>query len=398
MTRPRLEVAEVLRSCRDEYFEAYAPSAEQRQVFRDIVACRTAALGGHLQECERCGHQEISYNSCRNRHCPKCQACKQAHWLQARVADLLEVPYFHLVFTLPQQLGPLTLQNRRILYGILFRAASQALLTVADDETHLGARIGFLAILHTWGQTLLHHPHLHCVVPGGGLSAEGKWIACRKGFFLPVRVLSRLFQKKFVHFLRAAHRQDKLSFHGQLELLSQPARWERLLRQIQQTDWAVYCKPPFGDSRQVLQYLARYTHRIALSNHRLIRLEQGQVTFLTKNYRLQKQGTTTLAACEFTRRFLLHLLPKAFVRIRYYGFLAHRCRQEKLALCRHHLAASNPPNLDADSKHRLDPPSLLSDLCPLCRQGKMTVVQKLPPSLLLPQPRMNSPGKDACGD
>ena len=394
MRTHRLEVADVFRSCQDDYSATYSWSAQQRRVFQNIVACRTAALGGHLQRCEHCGHEQISYNSCRDRHCPKCQGKKQADWLQSRMADLLKVPYFHIVFTLPEPLGPLALQNKRRLYNLLFRAACETLETIAQDPKHLGAKIGFLAVLHTWGQSLLHHPHLHCVVPAGGLFAdESRWIPSRKGFFLPVRVLSRLFQKKFLSFLGQAYRQNQLVFEGQCQHLATRSCWSDFLGKLQQTEWVVYSKPPFGSPQQVLKYLARYTHRVAISNYRLISLGDGKIVFRYKDYRRDhRQRTMTLETVEFTRRFLLHVLPKRFVRIRHYGFLANRCRREKLALCRQLLnSGSRSPSLDTLRPNGTEP----SELCPACQKGRMVVLLKLPPILTWMEPRMNSPGQHA---
>ncbi len=394
MRRPPLEVAEVFRSCQDDYFARFPCSAQQRRVFQDVVACRTAALGGHLQKCEHCGHEQISYNSCRNRHCPKCQGKRQADWLQSRTADLLEVPYFHIVFTLPKLLAGLALQNKRRLYSMLFRAACETLLTIARDPKHLGAKIGFLAILHTWGQTLLHHPHLHCVVPAGGLSAdESRWLPSRKGFFLHVRVLSRLFQKKFLAFLGQAYRENQLVFEGQCQHLATASGWSNFLEKLQQTDWVVYSKPPFGSPQQVLKYLARYTHRVAISNSRLISLGDGKIVFRYKDYRRDnRQATMTLETVEFTRRFLLHVLPKRFVRIRHYGFLANRCRREKLALCRQLLnPGSRSPSLDTLPPNGTEP----FELCPACQKGRMVVLLKLPPMVAWTEPRMNSPDQNA---
>lgn len=381
MSRPRPEVAEVFCRYEDQYLAAYAASPQQRRVIRDLVACRTAALGGHVRQCDACGHKEIAYNSCRNRHCPKCQASKQAAWLAARRADLLDVPYYHLVFTLPQALGPLALQNKRLLYGLLFRAAAETLQTIARDEKHLGARIGFTAVLHTWGQTLLHHPHLHCVVPGGGLSEDGqRWIAAREGFFLPVRVLSRLFRGKYLAYLRQAYQDGELVRAGGLKDLAIPSAWHAFLAPLQKTDWVVYAKAPFGSAEQVLKYLARYTHRVAISNRRLIALEEDQVTFSYKDYRRgQRERRMRLSAVEFMRRFLLHVLPKGFVRIRHYGLLANRCRRDNLRLCRRLLGSLAPPEPEPAS-----PPDAACcegpDLCPACRQHRMRVVAKLPPS------------------
>jgi len=381
MSRPRLDVAEVLRRYQDEYLAAHGVSPQQRRVLRDLIACRTAALGGHLRRCQACGHEQIAYNSCRNRHCPKCQGQKQAHWLEAQRANLLDVPYYHIVFTLPEALGPLALQNKRTLYGLLFRAAAETLQTIARDERHLGARIGFTAVLHTWGQRLEHHPHVHCVVPAGGLCPDGqRWILARAGFFLPVRVLSRLFRGKYLAYLREAYQAGYLVLAGRLKGLAQSCAWQAFLAPLYTMDWVVYAKPPFGSPEQVLKYLAQYTHRVAISNRRLLSLEDGQVAFRYKDYRRgQRECVMRLTAVEFMRRFLLHVLPKGFVRIRHYGFLANRCRRDNLRLCRRLLGWLAPPGPE---------PTLAPDAaaceghtrCPACRQAPMLIVAKLPPS------------------
>ena len=350
MTQPRLDVAEVLRRYQDAYLATHAASRQQRRVLDDLMACRTAALGGPLRRCGDCGHERIAYNSCRNRHCPKCQGSKQAAWLEARRADLLEVPYYHVVFTLPHGLDPLALQNKRLLYGLLFRAASETLLAIARDEQHLGAKIGFTAVLHTWSQTLLHHPHLHCVVPAGGLSAdEDRWIAASERFFLPVRVLSRLFRGKYLAYLRKAYQAGRLVLAGRLKDLAQPRAWRAFVEALGKIDWVVYAKAPFGSAEQVLKYLARYTHRVALSNRRLVSLAEGQVALRYKDYRRgRRERVMRLEAVEFIRRFLLHVLPKGFVRIRHYGLLSNRCRKEKLRLCRRLLGTVVEPEADTE--------------------------------------------------
>jgi hypothetical protein len=374
--KDRPEVADIFRTHEDRFLESYSTSGEQRKVLRDLIACRTATLGGHVRECDECQHLEISYNSCRNRHCPKCQRQNNAQWLEAQAENLLEVAYFHVVFTLPEGLGPLALQNRKIIYGILFRAASETLLTVARDPKHLGAQIGFVAILHTWGQTLQHHPHLHCLVPAGGLSLDGQhWIASRPGFFLPVRVLSRLFRKKFLHYLQEAYRLGKLSFHGKLRHLSDRHLWNTFLEEFKNSDWVVYSKPPFGGSQQVLKYLARYTHRVAISNQRLLPSDPNQLSFRWKDYRhQQRQRIMTLEATEFIRRFLLHVLPKGFMRIRHYGFLANRCRKQKLAGCRQLLgqATSTQTSLGQLETAATEDPG---PLCPVCQRGHLLLIE-----------------------
>ncbi|MHC4121425.1 MAG: IS91 family transposase [Planctomycetota bacterium] len=383
MTQQRPGVAAVLRSYGATFAQSHGKSAsiDQRRVLRDIIGCRTAALGGHKQKCDRCGHEQIAYNSCRNRHCPQCQAAARARWLDAREHDLLDVAYFHVVFTLPEPLGPLALQNKRAVYGILFRAAAETLQTIARDPKHLGADIGFLAVLHTWGQNLHHHPHLHCVVPGGGVSLNGQhWINCDRGFFLPVHVLSRMFRGKFLSYLQRAFEEGKLGFHGRLAQLADPRTWTRWLTPLRSRAWVVYAKPPFGGPRQVLRYLARYTHRVAISNQRILSVRDGQVTFRWKDYaRGQRRCRMTLSAVEFIRRFLLHVLPKNFVHIRHYGFLANRDRGRKVGTVKQLLeqaTATAPSPPPSDSPAELSPgPDFLC--CPRCRQGHLVVVAKV---------------------
>jgi hypothetical protein len=391
MSRPRLEVADIIRAHGAAFLDASGASLSsgQRRVLEDLAACRTAALGGHVEACDRCGHQQIAYNSCRNRHCPKCQATAAAQWLEAQAADLLPVAYFHVVFTLPAGLSPIALQNPRVVYGLLFRSAAETLLQVAADPKHLGAEIGFLAVLHTWGQTLQHHPHVHCVVPGGGLSPDGsRWIACRPDFFLPVRVLSRVFRGKFLESLHAAFDRGKLAFHGRLSELADPGRFHDRLRAAARTEWVVYAKPPFGGPEPVLKYLARYTHRVAISNSRLIELKDGRVSFRSRDYaRGGRERTTTLEATEFLRRFLQHVLPSGFVRIRHYGFLANRHRQEKVALCRALLGAAStpealPPGISASPDGTTRDRSRAS-VCPACGEGRLVIIGELPPDPLV---------------
>jgi hypothetical protein len=382
MKEHRLELADIFRTHQEDFRARWNPvlSRQQRRALRDIRDCRTAVLGGHLQQCDRCGHRVILYNSCRNRHCPKCQATARARWLAQRQAELLPVPYFHVVFTLPQQIGRLALQNAKPIYNILFRAASQALLETAADPRLLGASIGFLAVLHTWGQNLHLHPHLHCVVPGGGISLDGsRWIACPKSsFFLPVRVLSRRFRKKFLRQLGRALRKGTLRFSGELLPLAEPAGFRALCEKAAQIEWVVHVKPPFGGPQRVLKYLARYTHRVAISNHRLRSLENGRVTFEWKDYaRRSRTKTMTLDAVEFMRRFLLHVLPSGMVRIRQFGFLANRVRQHKLELCRALLAVRHPSTpIGSDSA---DPNLPDAPACPICKLGRLLVIEFLNP-------------------
>jgi Putative transposase/Transposase zinc-binding domain len=380
MTERKLELADIFRSLDASFLDAL-PVA-QRRVVEDILACRTAALGGHLTQCDQCGYQQIAYNSCRDRHCPKCQAAARAEWMQARADELLPIEYFHLVFTLPEQLSALALQNKRVIYDLLFRATSETLLEIAADPQHLGARIGFFAVLHSWGQTMQFHPHLHCVIPGGGLSADNsQWIACRPGFFLPVKVLSRLFRGKFIAYLSKAREDNQLTYARQLSHLAEVDEFNSWLRQLWEVEWVVYAKPPFGGPQQVLKYLARYTHRVAISNGRLLELNDGWVTFSYKDYAAGNEiKTMTLETQEFARRFLLHVLPRGFVRMRYYGFLANRRRAEKLELCRRLLSTQQPDGESITETpkdgQQIDPPAAHT-ICPNCSQGKMIIIEKI---------------------
>lgn len=380
MARPALEVADLLRRVRQQGKLPIVSSA-QTKVINALIACRTAVLGGHVDACDQCGHERISYNSCRNRHCPKCQGSQAAAWLDAQRATLLPVPYAHVVFTLPDLLGPLALQNPRVVYGLLFRAASQTLLQVAATPRHLGGRLGFLAILHTWGQNLLHHPHLHCVVPAGALASDGsRWLPCRPGFFLPVRVLSRLFRAKFLDFLGQAYRDDELTLHGQLHEFRHEAAFRALLARLRALEWVVYAKPPFGGPDCVLKYLARYTHRIAISNHRLLGVTNEQVSFTWKDYkRGHRQRVMTLDISEFVRRFLLHVLPDRFVKIRYYGLLAQSQRAASLAHCRRLLGT--PPDSATSETSVSTNTDTIADalLCPKCQHGHLHRLRVLQP-------------------
>ena len=375
--RPALEVADIVRAHGDEFRQAHAASLSPRQkrVLRSIELCRTAALGGHLERCDQCGHERNAYNSCADRHCPKCQSLARAKWLEKRQAELLPVEYFHVVFTLPESLAQLSLQNRRQMYDLLFRATAETLQTIAADPEHLGAQIGFFCILHTWGQTLTAHPHLHCVVPGGGISLDAsRWVACRPGFFLPVKVLSRRFRNVYLRYLEQAHAAGKLQFHGDLEPLADPPSFARFLAPLREMEWVVYAKPPFGGPERVLDYLGRYTHRVAISNHRLIALKDGQVTFAYKDYKHeQRPKLMTLSADEFLRRFLLHVLPDGFQRIRHYGLLGNRHRAENLARCRELLAMPAAiPQPASDYRERCRQLGAQDPLrCPKCKTGQM---------------------------
>jgi hypothetical protein len=388
MTRPALEVADIFRAHGDSYLSSNGPSIspQQRTVMRRIADCRTPALGGHVLECDRCGHREVSYNSCRDRHCPKCQAAGAGKWLEARVADLLAVPeYFHVVFTLPDEIAPLALQNKALVYGLLFKAAWESLHDLAGDPKHLGGDIGCHMVLHTWGQNLLAHPHVHCVIPGGALSPDrSRWIPCRPGFFLPVRPLGRLFRGKFLALLNAAFKQGRLSFHGQLKPLGEPDAFAGLLSTLRRKPWVVYSKPPFAGPEVVLKYLARYTHRVAISNSRLLSLDDGKVAFRWKDYAHgHREKTMTVDAHEFIRRFLLHLLPSGFVRIRHFGFLSNRSRKTLVPLCRTLLGqeptAHDPePNCSAESESESDGEYPPRKRCPACNRGRMSVVEDIP--------------------
>lgn len=371
---PALEVADIFRRHGEAFRQAHAGhlGCVERRIMGAITACRTAALGGHVDQCDECGATRIAYNSCRNRHCPKCQGLARAQWLAERQAELLSVPYFHVVFTLPAPVGEIAFQNKALVYAILFHAAAETLATIAADPKHLGAQLGVTMVLHTWGQTLQHHPHVHCVVPGGGLSLDGtRWIACRRGFFLPVRVLSRLFRRLFLRDLQKAFDTGNLRFFGKLSDLSDPEVFARRLDALRHTNWVVYAKPPFGGPEQVLAYLGRYTHRVAIANSRLTSLSDGKVRFTWKDYRQDgKTKMMTLEADEFIRRFLLHTLPDGFHRIRHYGFLANGSRGDNFALCRRLLdtadrAAACEPT---DNRTPGDHPLTAADfaICPDC--------------------------------
>ena len=376
MSRPPLEVADILHRHGDAFRRARAGrlSLGQLKVMSAIEACRTARMGGHVARCDDCGHLAIAYNSCRNRHCPKCQGAAAKAWLADREADLLPVAYYHVVFTLPAAIGAIAFQNKAVVYDLLFKTAAETLLTIAADPKHLGARIGLTAVLHTWGSALTHHPHAHCIVPGGGLSPDGRWIACRPGFFLPVRVLSRLFRRLFLDRLGEAHAQGKLTFFNDLAPLAEPTDFKAHLAPLRRAEWVVYAKRPFGGPEAVLAYLARYTHRVAIANSRLIALDERGVTFRWKDYRARSAAvgnawikTMTLPADEFLRRFLLHVLPDGFHRIRHYGFLASARRAANIDHIRSLLGAAEddePP-----------PPTATEDKtpCPCCGGGMRVI-------------------------
>jgi hypothetical protein len=357
-----------------------------------IEACRTSLLGGHKDKCDSCGHLEISYNSCRNRHCPKCQFLKKKKWIEDRVEDLLPIQYFHVVFTIPAELNPLVLSNQKVMYNLLFRSVSETLMELGNDPKRLGARIGFMGILHSWGQNLMDHPHIHCVVTGGGLSSDGgRWISCRKGFFIAVRVMSALFRGKLLDYLKRHYESGDLVFPGALGHLGEPHVFDSFRKQFYHKKWVVYCKPPFNGVEGVLQYLSRYTHRIAISNHRILKIEDGKVSFLWRDYSDgDKKKIMTLHASEFIRRFLLHVLPDRFVKIRHYGLLANRRRKDNIALCRELLGSCTIVTKDKDTpvtwqELLLKVSGVDVTKCPVCKKGNMIRVEVLYPS------RCNSP-------
>jgi hypothetical protein len=370
MTRHRLEVADVVRTHQDQFLQRWGQvlSDQQRKVLRDIGLCRTAALGTHLERCDRCSYETVAYDSCRNRHCPKCQSSARDRWLLKQASSLLPVPYAHVVFTVPEQLAPLALRNQRLFYTLLFRAASETLLEIAADPRHLGARIGVLAVLHTWSQNLQLHPHLHCLVPAGGLAFDhSRWIATKRhGFFLPVRVLSRMFRGKLLSFLKQSYRRGEVCFAGKLSDLSTPRAFYSLLGSLRRREWVVYSKPPFGGPEHVLKYLARYTHRVAISNGRLLSLD----------------------AIEFIRRFLLHALPTGFVKIRHFGLLANRNRRRALDLCRAHLRSKAN---DLASLFSQQQRSALNRSCPQCRCGTLHVIAHYCVGQPIAMPAMSHP-------
>lgn len=386
MDRPKLEVADIFRRYGEAYRQQHGASLStaQRRVMSAIELCRTAALGGHLERCDECGHERSCFNSCRDRHCPKCQSMARAQWIEDRQTELLDCPYYHVVFTVPEEIAAIAYQNKEVVYDILFRTTSETLKIIAADPKHLGAEIGFFAVLHSWGQNLQFHPHLHCVVPGGGLSPDGqRWISCRPNFFLPVRVLSQLFRRLFLESVEKAFNSEKLQFFGRLEALHEKLTFAQQIAELKEHEWVVYAKRPFAGPQQVLDYVGRYTHRVAISNNRLLDIENDKVSFQWKDYRTGGQAKTmTLSADEFIRRFLLHVLPNRFQRIRYYGFLGNRYRQEKLDRCRRLLGVRRP---DQPTQHdyrdrceALTGSSLRQ--CPQCQRGHMVLVAMLPRS------------------
>jgi predicted Zn-ribbon and HTH transcriptional regulator len=380
VSRTRLEIADIFRAHGPAWRRANAGhvSLNQLKAMSAIEACRTEALGGHVAACAKCGHQHVAYNSCKNRHCPKCQGPAARDWMAARVADLLPVEYFHIVFTLPAEIGRLAYWNKREVYGLLFKTAAETVTTIAADPKHLGARIGMTSVLHTWGSALTHHPHVHMIVPGGGLSTDGtRWVSCRRGFFLPVRVLSRLFRRLFLEGLSALHRAGRLAFFGDLDGLADATAFAAWLAPLRKTEWVVYAKPPFGGPETVLAYLSRYTHRVAISNSRLVSADAETVAFRWKDYRIRsgdRQKVMRLSTDEFIRRFLTHVLPDGFHRIRHYGLLASATRKSNIARIRTLLNVV-PPSDQSDSPAQKTPaPVTLREPCPDCG-GAMRIVE-----------------------
>ena len=377
------EVADIFRQHGPAYRESHGLPVNHLRIMRAIEACRTAVLGGHKDKCDHCGHLEISYNSCRNRHCPKCQTLAKEKWIEARGKDLLPVEYFHVVFTIPSELNTLVLLNRKVMYDLLFCSVSETLMELANDRKHLGAKPGVICILHTWGQNLMEHPHIHCIVTGGGLDG-GSWVSCRKGFLIPVRVMSALFRGKFLDLLQKSFKADNIVFSGSISQLKEPETFESFRRHLYNKKWVVYCKPPFDGAKGVLQYLGRYTHRIAISNNRILANQNGKVSFLWRDYADDnRQKTMTLKADEFIRRFLLHVLPHRFVRIRHFGLLANRNRKDNIALCRKILVDKSSPkeNLKKETwqEQLLRITGIDVTICPVCQKGKMQRIEILSP-------------------
>ena len=376
MTTSTLEVGDIIRAYGDEYRNKYKLPRRHLRALRDIASCRTAALGGHMDRCNECGHERISYNSCRNRHCPKCGSLAKEKWLSTRRKELLPVPYFHIVFTIPAELNALTLVNQDTVYRMLFQSAAETLLCLGRDPKRLGAEIGLIAILHTWGQNLMDHPHLHCIVPGGGLSKDGtQWIGSRKKFFIPVHVLSHVFRGKFLERLKKMYNDGRLKCVGKIKAFESRKEFQKLFDHLFRKGWVVYAKQPFGGPEQVLAYLGRYTHRVAVSNHRLVKMTDGTVSFRWRDYADgNKEKLMTVEACEFIRRFLLHVLPDGLCKIRYYGFLSNRNRKHQLERCRLLLDIAMPTEDPAPVSWQdtlLNLTGIDIRICPSCQKGRM---------------------------
>lgn len=388
------EVADIFSEYGEKYRKNHRLPLHHLKAMDAIEKCRTSRLGGHVDECDKCGNIRISYNSCRNRHCPKCQSSARERWLGDRMEELLPVGYFHVVFTIPEKLNPLVLRNTKEMYNVLFKAAAETLLELGRDRRHLGAEVGFITVLHTWGQNMMEHPHLHCIVPGGGLSFDGeRWIQPRKkDFFIPVDVLSSLFKGKFLSYLTKAYEEKKLQFPGGIALWENRSEFMKYKSSLYEKKWITYCKPPFGGPEQVLEYVGRYTHRVAISNRRIVRIEHGRVTFKYKDYKDDsKPKEMTVTAEEFIRRFLLHILPDGFVKIRYYGILSGRNKKRMLGKCKEILC---PEGTDPESKRRFTDHGTELEVkeafrCPCCKCGIMRTRQILFPDKLYPPDEMD---------
>jgi hypothetical protein len=381
-----IEVADIFKKYAEAYRSKYKLPLQHLKVISAIEDCRTAKLGGHIEVCDKCSHIKISYNSCRNRHCPKCQSLSKERWLDARMKDLMPIQYFHVVFTIPIELNALTLQNKKLLYSILFRASSETLIELSRDYKHLGAEIGFISLLHTWGQNLMDHPHVHCIVTGGGLSLDSsKWISCRKDFFIHVKVLSRVFRGKFLDYLKKSYYSNKLNFSGQISTLGSRQEFKILIDELYKTEWVVYSKAPFKSPEHVLEYLGNYTHKVAISNSRITDLKDDKVTFKWRDYKdNNKPKLMTLDVFEFIRRFLFHVLPNGFVKIRHYGILSNRNRKTKLENCKKLLGVSTQNKLNSKAKETwqellLRISQVDARICPCCRKGHMVLKETIFP-------------------
>jgi hypothetical protein len=382
------EIQDIFLKYGKNYLTNHNLTLVQHKAMSAIQKCRTSQLGGHKEVCDSCGHSRISYNSCRNRHCPKCQALAKERWIENQKSNLLDIGYFHVVFTIPDTLNLIVYQNQETLYGLLFKTVSETLAELAADKKYLGARLGYTCVLHTWGQNLMHHPHIHCIVPAGGLSPIGKWVNSRKKFFIPVKVLSRKFRGKFLYHLKQLYDQTQLEFHGSQKLFAEDKEFEKLLSSLYSKEWIVYCKPPFKNASCVVEYLGRYTHRVAISNSRIVSIKDGNVTFKWRDYKdSSKSKLMTLSADEFIRRFLIHILPSRFMKIRHYGLLGNRNKNTKLKICKQ---LTNTPIL---SKEKISTLQLILKLtgkdlskCPHCGSDKLsrfTCFGKSPPAVIL---------------
>lgn len=389
-----IEVADIFSKYSEAYREKYKLSYHMLKVLSAIEFCRTSQLGGHVDECDECGHTRISYNSCRNRHCPKCQSIPKERWIDNRKRDLLPTQYFHVVFTLPKEVNPLTLRNKEGIYSILFKACSETLIELSQDKKYLGVKIGFISILHTWGQNLMDHPHIHCIVTGGGLSTnEKKWVSSKKDFFIRVKVLSKKFKGKFLHYLKQYYYSSKLKFPGDIQVLSRRSHFQRLLNEMYEKEWVVYCKTPFSSPKYVLEYLGRYTHKVAISNNRIVKLEDDMVSFKWRDYKdNNKSKLMTLNAIEFIRRFMLHVLPHRFVKIRHFEILSNRNRKNELKKCKELLGILQDELEDLSVTETWEEQMLRLTgidfrICPCCDNGHMRYKRKLiakcysPPSM-----------------